>query len=102
MAQQAVIGTGGMGVSLILFEVILTHTIGRIAGPAWVFLCIAYYVWYRQRQGYPVGKSLARDWEAEQISILESAEEYTLLEEYRFALAAKEKTRTRQARGPTP
>lgn len=82
---------GIAGVSLILFEVILTHTIGRIAGPAWVILCLAYYVWYRRRQGYPVFGSLPRDWTAEQLAILESAEEYSLLEEYKFALAAREK-----------
>jgi len=84
---------GVAGVSLILFEVILTHNIGRIAGPAWVVLCIAYYVWYRRSQGYPVWKSRPRHWEAEQMSILESAGEYSLLEQYKFALAAREKAR---------
>ncbi|HLW61088.1 MAG TPA: amino acid permease [bacterium] len=88
---------GIAGVSMILFEVIATHTIGRIAGPAWVLLCISYYVWYRHQQGYPIWRSLARNWPAEQMAILESAQEFSLLEEYRFALAAREKTRTRQA-----
>ncbi len=91
---------GIAGVSLILFEVILTHTIGRIAGPAWVLLCLAYYVWYRRSQGYPVRGSLPRHWEKDQMAILESAEEYALLEEYKFALAAREKERVRQARKP--
>jgi len=89
---------GIAGVSLILFEVILTHTIGRIAGPAWVILCLAYYVWYRRRQGYPVFGSLPRDWPTEQMAILESAEEYALLEEYKFALATREK-KLRTGRG---
>ncbi|HKV44554.1 MAG TPA: hypothetical protein VJT32_07765 [bacterium] len=84
--------------SLILFEVIATHTIGRIAGPAWVLLCISYYIWHRHQQGYPIWRSLARNWPAKQMAILESAQEFSLLEEYRFALAAKEKTRTKQAR----
>ena len=90
---------GIAGVSLILFEVIATHTIGRIAGPAWVALCIVYYVSYRRKQGYPIWGSLPRNWPAEQMAILESAQEYSLLEEYRFALAAREKAQTRQARG---
>jgi APA family basic amino acid/polyamine antiporter len=88
------LGVGG--VSLILFEVILTHHIGRIAGPGWVLLCLGYYVWYRRRQGYPVWGSLPRHWEADQIAILKSAEEYALLEQYQFALAAHARTRKRR------
>ncbi len=93
---------GLAGVSLILFEVILTHTIGRIAGPAWVLLCLGYYVWYRRRQGYPIWGSLQRRWEADQMAILASAEEYALLEEYKFALAARERARARQMRTSEP
>jgi APA family basic amino acid/polyamine antiporter len=96
---------GIAGVSLILFEVILTHQIGRVAGPGWVLLCLAYYVWYRRRQGYPVWGSLPRHWEADQIAILKSAEEYDMLEQYQFALAARERARRRGApgaQGPRP
>lgn len=51
----------------------------------------------RLRSG-PVFRSLPRDWPAEQMAILESAEEYSLLEEYKFALAAREKKiRARQS-----
>ena len=43
-----ILGIIGMcGVAIILVEVILTHEIGRIAGPAWVLLCFIFYVWYR-------------------------------------------------------
>lgn len=89
---------GIAGVSLILFEVIATHTIGRIAGPAWVLLCIAYYVTYRRKRGYPIWGSIPRNWPEEQMAILESAEEYSLLEEYRFALAARDRARTQRDR----
>jgi APA family basic amino acid/polyamine antiporter len=34
---------GMIGVSFILLEVILTHEVGRIAGPAWVLTCLIYY-----------------------------------------------------------
>ena len=89
---------GIAGVSLILFEVILTHQIGRVAGPGWVILCLAYYAWYRRRQGYPIWGSLRREWEADQVAILTSAEEFELLEAYKFALAARNKERARQMR----
>jgi len=89
-----ILGVMGMlGVSLILFEVVLTHSIGRIAGPAWIGLCFIYYAWFRKKQGLPIFRSVKREWEKEQIRVLESAEEYELLEEYKLALAerAKEK-----------
>ncbi len=87
-----VLGVLGMcGVAFILFEVVLTHEIGRIAGPAWILLCIVYYVLWRQRNHYPVFKSVPRNWEQEQIQVLTSAEEYELLEEYKDALAERGK-----------
>jgi len=82
---------GMLGVSTILFEVVLTHAIGRIAGPAWVLACFIYYAWYRKKARMPVFKSLKRNWEKEQIEILTSAEEYDLLEQYKNALAERDK-----------
>jgi APA family basic amino acid/polyamine antiporter len=84
---------GMLGVSTILFMVVLTHSIGRIAGPAWVLLCFVYYVWYRKKDGLAVFKSIKHDWESEQIEILTSAEEYDLLEQYKLALAERDKNR---------
>jgi len=87
-----VLGVIGMlGVATILFEVVLTHTIGRIAGPAWVLTCFIYYAWYRRKERMPVFKSIKRNWEKEQIQILTSAEEYDLLEQYKNALAERDK-----------
>ena len=89
-----VLGVIGMlGVATILFEVVLTHTIGRIAGPSWVILCFLYYVWYRKSQKLPVFKSIKHNWEKEQIEVLTSAEEYDLLEQYKNALAERDKKR---------
>jgi APA family basic amino acid/polyamine antiporter len=82
---------GMLGVSTILFEVVLTHTIGRIAGPAWVILCFIYYVFYRKSQKLPVFKSIDHHWEKEQIEILTSSEEFDLLEKYKIALADRDK-----------
>ncbi len=87
-----VLGVIGMlGVSTILFMVVLTHSIGRIAGPAWILLCFAYYVWYRRKEGYPVFKSIKHNWEKEQIEVLTSAEEFDLLEQYKNALIERDK-----------
>jgi APA family basic amino acid/polyamine antiporter len=80
---------GFLGVSFIFFEVMLTHEIGRFAGPAWVLAGVGYYFWFRHRNGLPVLGTLPRDWEREQIEVLTEAEEYELLEEYQQALAAR-------------
>lgn len=81
---------GFVGVSMVLFEVILTHKIGRIAGPAWVLLGILYYIYFRKHNNMPVTKSIERDWEAHQMDVLTSAEEYDLAEEYRLALKERD------------
>lgn len=82
---------GMLGISTILFEVVLTHAIGRIAGPAWIVLCFVYYVWYRKKEGFPLFRSIKHDWEKEQIEVLTSAEEFDLLEQYKNALKEKER-----------
>jgi APA family basic amino acid/polyamine antiporter len=79
-----------IGVSLILFEVILTHTIGRIAGPVWVLGCIGYYLWFRRKNGLPVFGNVKHDWEKEQIEVLTSAEEYELVEVYKQTLKERD------------
>jgi APA family basic amino acid/polyamine antiporter len=89
-----IIGIIGMlGVAAILFEVVWTHSIGRIAGPAWIVVCFFYYAWHRRRRKLPVFRSSRHDWEAEQINVLTSAEEFDLLERYKLALAEKNKNR---------
>jgi APA family basic amino acid/polyamine antiporter len=82
---------GTIGVLFVLTEVVITHTIGRIAGPAWVVSCFLYYAWHRRKVGLPVFHSVKRDWEAEQKAVLQSAEEFGLLERYRLALAERDK-----------
>jgi APA family basic amino acid/polyamine antiporter len=87
-----VLGLLGMiGIMSVLFMVVLTHDIGRIAGPSWILLCFLYYAWYRKRNGLPVFKTVKHEWEKEQISVLESAEEYDMLEEYKIRLAERDK-----------
>jgi APA family basic amino acid/polyamine antiporter len=87
---------GTAGVLFVLTEVVLTHTIGRIAGPCWVLLCFVYYVWYRKKIGLAVFRTTKRDWETEQKAVLQSAEEFELLEHYRLALAERDKLMKKQ------
>lgn len=82
---------GFLGVSSIFFTVIITHEIGRIAGPAWILICLIYYVIFRRRSGLPVLGSVPHDWEQEQMEVLTSAEEFDLREEYKQALIRRDR-----------
>jgi APA family basic amino acid/polyamine antiporter len=82
---------GLVGVSIIFFEVVYTHRIGRVAGPAWVGLGLIYYFGYRIYKKRPVFGSVKHDWEAEQIAVMTSAEEFDLLEQYKNALHMRDK-----------
>jgi len=86
-----VLGIVGMlGVSTILFEVILTHDVGRIAGPGWIILAVLLYLLHRRKQRMPMLGNIPRDWEATQRRVLLEAEEYESLEQYEEALAARD------------
>ena len=93
---------GFIGVSFILFEVILTHAIGRIAGPAWVIICLIYYFLWRKRNKLPLFGSIKHNWEQEQIDVLTGAEEYDLVEEYKNALAQRDKKVKREISKAAP
>ena len=81
---------GFLGVLFFLVMVILTHAYARIVGPIWVGAAILIYVAYRRRHGYPLLKSLPRDWETATKQVLTSAEEFKSLEEYEAALAERD------------
>jgi basic amino acid/polyamine antiporter, APA family len=87
---------GLLGVLITLMEVVLTHAIGRVAGPAWVLLCLLYYVAYRRKRGLPVWRSIGHAWEEQQRAVLRDAEEYDLLEAYEFALAQRDRELARE------
>ena len=84
---------GLLGVSSIFLTVIITHEIGRIVGPAWILICLLYYVIFRRRSGLPVLGSVSHDWEQEQIEVLTNAEEFDLVEEYKQALIHRDRAR---------
>jgi hypothetical protein len=70
--------------------VILTHDTARIVGPIWIGVAVLIYVAYRRRNGYPLLKSLPRDWETATKQVLQAAEEFKSLEEYEAALAERD------------
>jgi basic amino acid/polyamine antiporter, APA family len=73
---------GFIGIFLILTFVLVTHDIGRIAGPSWVFFGICGYLIYRRVKGLPLLGSQPRDWMREQVGILKDAGELELMDEY--------------------
>ena len=80
---------GFLGISTILLLVVLTHAIGRIAGPAWIILGLLLYIWHRHRKKLPITKSLNRNWEKEQLLVYEDAGEHDLADEFRENLERK-------------
>src|SRR3989442_1015337 len=81
---------GLLGVLFFLVMVILTHDTARVVGPIWIGLAVLIYVAYRRRHGYPLLKSLPRDWETATKQVLQAAEEFKSLEEYEAALAERD------------
>ncbi|HEU5231101.1 MAG TPA: APC family permease [Ktedonobacteraceae bacterium] len=80
---------GFIGISSILVLVVLTHAIGRIAGPAWIVLGLLIYFWHRRRSKLPAFKSLNRHWEQEQLHVYKDSGEDDLADELRENLARK-------------
>lgn len=92
VVEIPVLGFIGMiGVAAIFVTVLITHDIGRVAGPAWLLICVGYYVVFRRKNGLPVFGSVPHDWEQEQVEVLTKAEEYELLEEYKQALIRRDR-----------
>jgi len=74
---------GLIGIFGVLVAVILTHPIGRVAGPVWILLGLLGYSIYRRRRRLPVYGSKRRDWPAAQLEVYEESGETQLADEYR-------------------
>ncbi|HEV2038342.1 MAG TPA: APC family permease [Candidatus Eremiobacteraceae bacterium] len=85
----AVIGT--LGIFAILIFTLLTHPIGRIAGPMWVLFGIAFYAVYRRGKHLPVFGSVKRNWVKLHEATLVAAGEIEMLDEYDVAVKAQNK-----------
>jgi APA family basic amino acid/polyamine antiporter len=75
----AVIGFAGI-FSILVFTMI-THEIGRVAGPAWLVFGMIGYLFYRRHKKLPVWGSRTYDWSTQQITILRDAGELELMDE---------------------
>jgi APA family basic amino acid/polyamine antiporter len=84
---------GFIGIFAILVFTLITHPIGRIAGPAWIGLGIILYFVYRLRKRLPLFRSRKRDWRSEQIEILRRAGELELMDEYVANVRASDERR---------
>ncbi|MBV9103893.1 MAG: APC family permease [Candidatus Eremiobacteraeota bacterium] len=73
---------GFIGIASILVFTMITHEIGRIAGPSWIILGLVGYLVYRHRKGLPVFRSQRHDWRKAQVRILQEAGELELMDEY--------------------
>ena len=83
IVQFPIIGVVGFfGIFAILVFTLLTHDIGRVAGPSWLVLGFVLYLMYRSRKRLPVFKSQDHDFAAQQVEILRNAGELELMDEY--------------------
>jgi APA family basic amino acid/polyamine antiporter len=76
----AVIGFAGI-MSILVFTM-LTHAIGRVAGPSWIVLGTLGYLAYRRYKKYPLFGSRPHDWRKAQAQILQEAGELELMDQY--------------------
>jgi APA family basic amino acid/polyamine antiporter len=73
---------GFIGIVSILVFTMITHEIGRVAGPLWILVGLASYLVYRRRKGLPVFGSQPHDWRKAQVNILQAAGELEMMDEY--------------------
>ena len=83
---------GFFGIVAILAFTLLTHDIGRVAGPTWVVLGIAGYIVYRRSKRLPVFGSREHNFQAQQADILRNAGELEMMDEYLQRLHEREET----------
>ena len=84
---------GFIGIASILAFTLLTHDIGRIAGPAWLILGTVGYFLYRRNKNLPLFRSQRHDWRAAQVDILRNAGELELMDQYIKNVKASEARR---------
>ncbi|HZX67828.1 MAG TPA: APC family permease, partial [Candidatus Elarobacter sp.] len=72
---------GFAGIFSILIFTMLTHPIGRVAGPLWLVGGIVIYLVYRRRKQLPLFGSRPVDWAQQQVTILKDAGELELMDE---------------------
>jgi APA family basic amino acid/polyamine antiporter len=89
---------GFLGIFSILVDTLITHEIGRVAGPTWIILGFIGYLFYRRHKGLPIFKSRPQNWDVQQVSILKDAGELEAMDE----LIEKLRVRGRSSTAPGP
>ena len=72
---------GFLGIFSILIDTLITHEIGRVAGPTWIICGFIGYIFYRKHKGLPIFHSRKQDWESQQVLILKDAGELEGMDE---------------------
>src|ERR1700677_2296003 len=80
---------GFLGIFSILVDTMITHEIGRVAGPTWIIIGFFGYLFYRKRKNLPVFRSRHQDWDAQQVTILKDAGELESMDELIEKLRAR-------------
>jgi APA family basic amino acid/polyamine antiporter len=80
---------GFLGIFSILIDTLITHEIGRVAGPVWIILGFIGYIFYRKKHNLPVFGSRPNDWPTQQLRILKDAGELELMDELMDKLRAR-------------
>jgi APA family basic amino acid/polyamine antiporter len=84
---------GFLGITSILVFTMITHLIGRIAGPSWILIGLIGYLIYRRRKGLPVFRSKPHAWRTQQVQILRDAGELEMMDEYISNVKATDEAR---------
>lgn len=96
--QIPIVGVLGLlGIGSVLVMVIITHPIGRVAGPIWIIVGLIGFCVYRRKRKLPIYGSVQRDWEREQLAVYEESGEHELAEEYRENLRKERRKRVAAA-----
>jgi APA family basic amino acid/polyamine antiporter len=93
---------GFLGIFSILIDTMITHEIGRVAGPTWIILGFFGYMLYRRKKKLPIFGSQPHDWNTQQLTILKDAGELELMDEMIEKLRARGRTVTVPTSGNAP
>lgn len=88
---------GFFGIFSILVFTLMTHPIGRVAGPLWLAAGVVLYFVYRRHRGLPFLRSHPRNWRQHQIDILRTSGDLELLDQYTAALKAADERAAERA-----
>ncbi len=84
---------GLVALAVVFTAVLTTHRLAPLVTPLVLAAALLYYIINRRVHKLPLIGSVARNWDEEQLASLAAAEEFDLLEQYKRALAERERTR---------